>query len=221
MKIRRIAAATLAAASIAMLASSPAQAAVKPDVIVGSSSVAASMTFAQTSGDCEEGAADIIYGELNGSRLHEANIEVAAEKLGVLAVPSSLGSNWAGPDGIVKLFAHYGIKSKVGSHTIQTVEADLKAGDKIVAFVNADTIWSTLPVNTVFGTPPAGQAWVPITPDVNPVADHALVLDSINETKSTATLSDTGIGKTYTVSLATFRAAEAYSGYSYTVVTGK
>lgn len=192
-----------------------ASAATTPDVIVGESVKAAAMTFTQSSGDCEEGAVDVIYGVLKGSRMHEATIVKTAQKLGVLDVDPSLGSNWFAPDGIDALFAHYGIVSKVGSHTIQTIEADLKAGDKIAAFVSAETLWNA-DLDFIFGAPPAGDDWAPYSTAEG--ADHALVLDSIDITKSTATVSDTGVGKTYTVPLSVFRAAVATSNYSYAVV---
>lgn len=210
--------AVIAAMTVATLAAVVAPASAATDKVDGNTKAAA-YVFTQTTGDCEEGSVDLVYGVINGTRMHEATVIKEAQKLGVLGTDTAAGSNWGGSDGVVKLLAHYGIKATVGSHTIQTIEADLAKGDQVIANVNAETLWATIPVNTLFGTPPAGEAWVPETP--GSVADHALVLDSVDVTKSTATVSDTGAGLTYTVPLATFRTAVATSGYSYAVITTK
>lgn len=202
MRIRNLAAAALVLASVASIAS-PASAAT--DKIVGSMA-ADKFTFTQTTGDCEEAAVDAVYGVIKGSRMHEATIIAEAQKLGVLSANPADGSNWYGPSGVVKLLAHYGIASSIGSHTIQTVESDLAKGDLIIANVNAETLWnSAFPNQYVI--------------DNLTVADHALVLDQIDVTKSTATVTDSAVGTSYTVPLAVFRAAVATSGFEYAVVT--
>lgn len=196
---------------------------VKQDTVVGNDTTA-KYWFAQTSGDCEEAAFDAVYGDINGSRMHEATVEVEAEKLGVLSIPSADGSNWYGPDGLAKLGAHYGIKFTLGSHTLKTIEADLKAGDHVMAFVNAETIWATQNLTAIFGAPPAGDAWEPINAadgyDMS-TGDHALVVDSIDLTTNKVTLTDTGspAGAREVVSLSTFAKAVAGSGQAYAVTS--
>lgn len=205
-----LAATALVLAAVSVALAQPAQAATH------SRPTAAAMTFRQTTGDCEEAAVDIVYGVATGARLREATIIKEAQKLGVLGANTALGSHWYGPNGIVKLLAHYNLTSSIGSHTLSTIQTDLAAGDQVIAFVNAETLWDTLPLNTVYGPPPTGRTWQDgITPGT--VADHALVLDAL--TPTTATVSDSGLGLTYTVPLAAFRAAVATSGYSYTVIT--
>lgn len=207
---RTIAAGAIAVATLTV--ATPVNAATV-DVIVGSNG-GAKYWFTQTSGDCEEAAFDTIYGDVHGYRLHEASVEVAAEKLGVLAVPSSAGSNWFGPDGLVKLAAHYGIKMTVGAHTTQTLEKYLAAGDHVMAMVNGETIWANDPT---FPPPPAGSAW-DFTDRGDP--DHAVVVDSIDETTGKVTITDSANPKQSieTVSLTAFRAAWAVSGYQLGVV---
>lgn len=187
-----------------------------PDKIVGSNA-GSKFWFFQTSGDCEEAAFDTVYGEINGSRLHEASVEVAAEKIGVLAIPSSGGSNWYGPNGLAKLGAHYGITMTLAPHKLSTIEADLAAGAHVIALVNAETIWAAVPAN-LFSTPPAGMQW-DFSNNTQP--DHALVVDSIDETQHTVTLTDSGQtqGALETVPLATFDKAVAASGYEYAIAT--
>lgn len=190
---------------------------VKQDTVVGNDTTA-KYWFAQTSGDCEEAAFDAVYGDIKGSRMHEATVEVEAEKLGVLAIPSSDGSNWYGPDGLAKLGAHYGIKFTLGSHTLKTIEADLKAGDHVIADVNAETIWASLPL-TAFPPLQPGYTW---DFSQTTVADHALVVDSIDVTAGTVTLTDSGNAKggaVETVRLSVFAKAMATSGQAYAVAT--
>lgn len=186
------------------------------DVIVGNNT-GGKYWFTQTSGDCEEAAFDTIYGDVHGYRLHEASVEVAAEKLGVLAIPSANGSNWFGPDGIARLGAHYGIKLTVGAHKIATIEKDLKSGDLVIAQVNAETIWAAIPPAD-FATPPAGEAW-DFTDTTAP--DHAVVVDSIDETARTVTLTDSGQAKgaLETVPITAFNQSMSTSGYQYAVTS--
>lgn len=198
------------------------------DVIVGSNG-AANFLFKQRDGDCEEGSTDAIIGAVKGARVKETTIDLYARNAGILGRDGTRygsGSNWFGPDGVVKLFAHYGLKATVGSHSIATIEKDLKSGDHVEAFVNANTLWATLTeaqLVETFGPAPAGDEWVtgPAAFPAGSDPDHAVVLDSINVTKSLATVTDSGTGLTYTVKLSVWRQAVAASGSSYAVVTTK
>lgn len=186
--------------------------AVTKDKIVGSVNAAAAINYRQNGGTCEEGAVNIVYGLDKGSRMHEATIVKEATKLGVY---DGSGSNWYGSNGIVELMSHYGIKSTIGSHTIQTIEADLKAGDHVIALVNEATILnSAFPGQWADADDPSGESFQSYD---FVEADHALVLDQVDITTSVATVSDTGTGMTYTVPLAVFRAAVATGGYQYDI----
>lgn len=177
-------------------------------VTVDGTMTAARFTFVQTTGDCEEAAVDAVFGAVTGARMREATIIKEAQKLGVLSANPADGSNWFGPSGIVKLMAHYGIASTIGSHTIQTIEADLKAGRHVIANVNAETLW-----NSAF----PGQYVV----DDRATPDHAVVLDEVDVTRGTATVTDSAVGLSYVVPLGVFRAAVATSGFEYDVTGGK
>lgn len=188
------------------------------DITVGNNA-GAQYWFAQTTGDCELAAFDTIYGEIKGTRMHETTIIAEGIRLGVVVdgVPA-LGSNWFGPNGLAKLAAHYGIKMTLGSHKLATIEADLKAGDHIMAFINAETVWATMPL-TDLPPLPVGNAYDFSTQSA---ADHALVVDSIDETTQTVTLTDSGNaqgGALETVSVAAFSRAVATSGYQYAVAS--
>lgn len=214
MNIKRLAAVAAITATIGVTWAAPANA--SSDKIVGSNA-ASSFWFAQTTGDCVEASFDLIYGTIHGTRMHEATVIAEAQKLNVLGPNPANGSNWYGPDGIAKLGAHYGVAFTLGSHKISTIEADLAAGDHIIAQVNGETIWSAIPAN-LFPNPGAGMAW-DFSDTTTP--DHALVVDSIDETAGTITLTDTGqgMGRLETVSLATFSKAMAPGGYAYAVTS--
>lgn len=179
------------------------------DVVVGSNA-GAKFWFAQSTGDCEEAAFDTVYGEIKGSRMKESTVIAEAIKLGVLNPNTELGSSWSL---LPKLAKHYGIKLTLGSHTTKALEADLKAGDHVIAAVNAEQIWASVPP-AQFSKPPPGRVW-----DFTQIffPDHALVVDSINETRGTVTLTDSGSMALETVSLSVFRSAWSTSGYQLAV----
>lgn len=214
--MRKLAATAATTAILGVTWASPATAAT--DKVVGNDN-GAKFWFAQTSGDCELAAFDTIYGDITGARMHEATVIAEGIKLGVVADGNPAdGSNWFGPNGLAKLGAHYGIKFTLGSHKLATIETDLKAGDRVMAFVNGETIWAAQPAADL-PTPPAGEAWdFSDTTD----ADHALVVDSIDLTAQTVTLTDSGNAKggaLEVVSIATFSKSMATSGYQYAVTS--
>lgn len=201
MKTQLLAALTL---TIGITWAAPANAAATPDKIVGDNSAAA-YWFPQSGFDCEEAAFDVIYGDIKGSRMHETTVDNEAIKLGVY--DPKLGSMWWG--GIDKLSAHYGIKMTTGNHKIATVETALAAGKHVMAFVDSAWIWNSQPSFLA--------KYLPEEYDGAP--DHILVVDSINLTKHTVTLTDTGpsSGALETVSIDDFSAAVATSNYSYAI----
>lgn len=202
MKINRSYAAAVAAMVVLALGvgwATAEQAGAASDKIVGNADGAA-FVYTQSGGYCEEGAANIVYGELRGSRMHEATIVAEATKLGVY-IPAAGGSDWYG---LPKLLSHYGIKSTEGTHTLKTVEADLAAGDRVIAAVNGETLWAAAGysfLNTDFTSP-----------------DHAVVLDEVDETTGRVLVSDTGAGASYVVTTAAWNKAVALGGYSYDII---
>ena len=176
------------------------------DKIVGNNA-AAQFWFQQTTGDCEEAAFDTVYGLIKGTRMHESTVVNEAIRLGVLSPDTTLGSSWGGPDGLPKLAAHYGIKLTLGAHKLATIEADLAAGDIVVADVNSTTIWNyTNPGEYIQGQTEFG--------------DHVVVVDSIDETAKTVTLTDSGpeTGRLETVPLSVFNQSAILGGWNYGVV---
>lgn len=161
-------------------------------------------------GDCAELASEVVIHEETGVELSAARIDAYAQKSG--AMPDGL---WGGTyiTSIPALLGHYGVKATLGSHSISTVETDLQAGDRVIAYVDAGMIWnSELPVLARYGYGAQGD---------DGTADHVLVVDAINITNSTVTLTDSGgpWGASEVVSLSVFKAAWATGGYLTVVAT--
>lgn len=168
------------------------------DTIVGNNAAAA-YWFPQTSEDCLEAAFDTLYGLHTGARMREVTVVNEALKLGVL-VSTAKGSTWAK---LPVLAHHYGMTITLGTHKIATIEADLAAGHHVIAAVNGATIWAAAGYGTIPGTK----------------SDHAVVVDSINITAGTVTLTDSATRPLETVPLAVFDRAVATGGYSYGVTS--
>lgn len=168
------------------------------DVVVGSNS-ASKFWFLQTTGDCEEASFDYVYGTIKGHRMKESTIDAEAQRLGVLNANPALGSYWLL---LPKLSKHYGITMTLGVHSTATLEAYLKAGKHVIATVDVERIWNA---SSAF------LAAYPPQPDSGRI-DHALVVDSIDETTTMVTLTDGSVktGRLETVSLSTFRSAWNY-----------
>lgn len=193
--------ATLAITGAFFAGCAQSQAATIGDKIVGNNTAAASW-YHQTTDDCVEASVNYIYGaEHHGNRMREATIDTEAVKLGVLNADTTKGSNWYA---LPILAAHYGMAFEQGPHTVATLEKYLAAGDHVIAVVNGELIWHT--VNPTYAV---------TTLD----ADHALVVDSIDITRATITLTDGGIpeGRAETIPLAVFRAAWSFGGYNLAV----
>lgn len=209
--LRRLAA-TLALTATAMVAMPTAHAAAPTDRIVGDV-VSASYVWKQHDGDCEEGAAAAIIAAFTGHAVDEGQIEAKAVMAGILP-PSRQGSNWGRAP---ELFTTVGLHAAIQSLTLAQAELALSSGARLEAAVNAETLWAAAVTAGQFPPAPAGYTWPAFHPGSD--ADHAVVLDQIDVTAQTATVSDSATGTTYTIPLTAWSTAVATSAGSYTVVT--
>jgi hypothetical protein len=156
--------------------------------------------YPQPGNDCEEASANIVYGLMTGARMRAATIDAEAVRLGIY-YPATGSAWWLLPE----LLAHYHIASTQGSHSVATLEADLAAGDHVIAQVNAETIWHA--EGLTFTNAQTGP-------------DHALVVDAVDVSQGTVWLTDTGRqgGALDAVPMSVFRQAWSTSNYSITVV---
>jgi hypothetical protein len=148
----------------------------------------------QHSSDCGELAVADVVGQITGRAPTEPQITALAE-----ATPSTTGPGpiWRSPHGetdirnLPALLSHYGI----GSDNIQTstgaLQQDLADGRKVIALVNAETIWG----------------W----PGKRDSANHFVVVTGIDTRARVVHLNDSGIatGRDERVPVATFERAWA------------
>lgn len=164
----------------------------------------------QATGDCVVQSALVEMSGLAGKWVaSHAGIDKEAVKLGVLAANDDGGSFDAGN---VALFEHYGFKATAPKATNRkTVMKDLAAGDSIQVAAYAGYLWQGVPV-------PGHPDWMWV--DNSPVSpDHAVTVDAVNKTTYAVTISDTGVGMTYTIPWTQFARAWAPSGYLAIVVS--
>jgi hypothetical protein len=99
------------------------------------------------------------------------------------------------PEDMVMLLQKYGVQSQLTTgNSLQTVEQDLAGGHKVIAALNAETIWNY----------PAGQGQ-------RTQADHAVVVTGVDTGANVVHLNDSGTpnGRDEQIPLATF--AQAWS----------
>lgn len=183
--------------------STPASASTAP--VVDGSLRASTYSWMQHGLDCQVMALNNVVFQITGARMSETRVVAYAESSGMYN--PATGSQ---PYLATSFLAHYGVASSMGSHTISTIEADLRAGSAVMAFVDAEKLWNTLSAATT-----AGYTW---GADTNS-PDHALVVDEIDETNRTVTLTDSGTahGAAEVVPLSVFQASVATSGWEYVV----
>jgi hypothetical protein len=168
----------------------------------GDPAAAASFWRLQHSSDCAEMAVADVVGQVTGHEPTERQVTALARK-----TPSSVG---AGPiyrrrsgteiDNLPVLLAHYGVQSSLRQSSIGDVEQDLAQQHKVIAAVNAQTIWNT-------------------TGDRSE-DNHVVVVTGIDTNAGVVHLNDSGIktGRDERIPLATFEKAWATS-QNLTVVT--
>lgn len=155
--------------------------------------------------DCGLMAVADVVGQLTG---HEP-LQIGIELRGIFT-PSSdhQGSIYAfdgtSPQDMVVLLEHYGVASDLTTgNTMTGMEQDLAASRKVIAGLNAETIWNY----------PAGQGQ-------RTQADHAVVVTGVDTRTGTVHLNDSGTptGRDEQIPMATFTQAWA-TGNNLLIVT--
>ncbi|MCV7102131.1 C39 family peptidase [Mycobacterium palustre] len=160
----------------------------------GDPAAAARYWHRQHSSDCGELAVADVVGQIVGRAPTEAQITALAE-----ATASAMGPGpvWRSPDGdtdigdLPVLLWHYGIRSDNVQTDIGALEQDLAAGRKVIALVNAETIWDR--------------------PGRRDAANHFVVVTGIDTRARVVHLNDSGIitGRDERIPVATFERAWA------------
>ena len=161
----------------------------------GDPATAAHFWRLQHSSDCGEMAVADVVGQITGHEPTERQITSLAKN-----TPSSTGTGpiynrREGTDitNLPVLLAHYGIQSSLGQPTIGGLEQDLAQRHKVIAAVNAETIWNT--------------------PGNRNVDNHVVVVTGVDTNAGVVHLNDSGIkdGRDEQVTIETFAAAWATS----------
>lgn len=148
--------------------------------------------------DCGLMAIADVVGQLTGREPTQLGIELR----GIFTPSESHGGDvyffdGTSPQDMVMLLQHYGIQSDLTTgNTIQIVEQDLAGGHKVIAALNAETIWNY----------PPGQGQ-------RTQADHAVVVTGVDTATNVVHLNDSGTpnGRDELIPLANFSQAWATS----------
>lgn len=171
----------------------------------GDPAAAASYWRYQHQEDCGLMAVADVVGQITG---HEP-LQIGIELRGLFS-PSTdhQGSIYAfdgtSPQDMVALLSQYGIASDLTTgNTMTGLEQDLAAGHKVIAGLNAETIWNY----------PAGQGQ-------RTTADHAVVVTGVDTANDVVHLNDSGTptGRDEQIPMATFTQAWA-TGDNLLIVT--
>jgi hypothetical protein len=169
----------------------------------GDPAAAAPFWRLQHSSDCAEMAVADVVGQTTGREPGELQITFLARTTTSSTGAGPIYRRRTGTDvrNLPALLAHYGVRSSLSRPSIGGLEQDLAGGHKVIAAVNAQTIWNA-----------AGDR-----SDEN----HVVVVTGIDTQTGTVHLNDSGIktGRDERVSLATFEKAWATS-QNRAVVTG-
>ncbi|OSC23840.1 hypothetical protein B8W69_22955 [Mycobacterium vulneris] len=144
--------------------------------------------------DCGLMAVADVVGQLTG---HEPT-QLGVELRGIFTPSQSHGGDvyffdGTSPQDMVMLLQHYGIQSDITTgNTMQGLEQYLAGGHKVIAALNAETIW-----NYPRGKGQRGQA------------DHAVVVTGVDTTNNVVHLNDSGTpsGRDEQIPMATFTQA--------------
>ncbi len=124
--------------------------------------------------DCGLMAVADVVGQLTG---HEPS-QVGIEMRGIFTPSSSHGGDvyffdGTSPQDMVGLLQHYGIQSDMTTgNSLDTIEQDLTGGHKVIAALNAETIWNI-----------SGSRTTP---------DHAVVVTGVDTANNVVHLNDSG-----------------------------
>jgi hypothetical protein len=169
----------------------------------GDPAAAAPFWRMQHSGDCGEMAVADVVGQITGHEPTERQIASVAKNTPSITGAGAIYHRRGGTDisDLPVLLAHYGIQSSPGQPTIRGLEQDLAQGHKVIAAVNAETIWNT-----------AGN---------RNVDNHVVVVTGVDTKADVVHLNDSGIrsGRDEQVSLTTFEKAWATSDNLAVVTT--
>jgi hypothetical protein len=169
----------------------------------GDPAAAAPFWRLQHSGDCGEMAVADVVGQITGHEPTERQITSLAENTSSTTGAGPMYHRRGGTDisDLPVLLAHYGIHSSLGHPTIGGLEQDLAQGHKVIAAVNAETIWNT--------------------PGNHYVDNHVVVVTGVDTKAGVVHLNDSGIksGRDEQVSLTTFEKAWATSDNLAVVTT--
>jgi hypothetical protein len=168
----------------------------------GDPAAAAPFWRPQHSGDCGEMAVADVVGQITGHEPTERQITSLAKDTPSIAGDGPIYHRRGGTDisDLPVLLAHYGIQSSLGQPTFGGLEQDLAQRHKVIAAVNAETIWNT--------------------PGYRNVDNHVVVVTGVDAKAGVVHLNDSGIrsGRDEQVSLTTFEKAWATS-HNLAVVT--
>ena len=149
----------------------------------------------QHSSDCAEMSVADVVGQLRGHEPTERQITSLARKTPSAAGAGPVYRRRSGTDitNLPVLLAHYGVQSSLRQSSIEGLERDLAQQHKVIAAVNAQTIWNT-----------AGD---------RSEDNHVVVVTGIDASAGVVHLNDSGIktGRNERVSLATFERSWATS----------
>lgn len=203
--------ATAAAALVALaVAVEPAPAAANPIGLganqqigmFGDPAAAAPFWRLQHSSDCGEMAVADVVGQITGNEPTERKITSLAKTSSGITGAGPIYRRRRGTDirNLPVLLARYGIQSSLAESSLGGLEQDLAQGHKVIAAVNAQTIWNA-----------AGD---------RDTDNHVVVVTGIDPQAGVVHLNDSGIktGRDERVSLATFQKAWA-TGQDLAVVT--
>jgi Peptidase_C39 like family len=171
----------------------------------GDPQAAASYWRYQHQQDCGLMAISDVVGQLTGREPSQIGIELR----GIFTPSESHGGDvyffdGTSPQDMVMLLQHYGIQSDLTTgNSMATLEQDLAGGHKVIAALNAETIWNY----------PAGQGQ-----RTDP--DHAVVVTGVDTGANIVHLNDSGTpnGRDEQIPMATFTQAWA-TGNNLLIVT--
>jgi len=169
----------------------------------GDPAAAAPFWRLQHSGDCGEMAVADVVGQITGHEPTERQITSLAEHTPGVTGDGPIYQRRGGTEisNLPILLAHYGIQSSLHQTTIGGLEQDLAQQHKVIAAVNAETLWNE--------------------PGNRKVDNHVVVVTGVDTKAGMVHLNDSGIrsGRDEQVSLAAFQTAWATSNNIAVVTT--
>lgn len=169
----------------------------------GDPAAAAPFWRPQHSSDCGEMAVADVVGQITGREPTERQITSLAKGTPSIAGAGPVYHRSGGTDirNLPVLLAHYGVQSSLRQETIGELEQDLAQQHKVIAAVNAQTLWNS--------------------PGNRTVDNHVVVVTGIDTDAGMVHLNDSGIrtGRDEQVSLPVFETAWATSNKLAVVTT--